>query len=114
MEDAAELFDRFDGLIPGPFTDLGGFEFQIGDVVFFEFNWKGRTIPRRGRITKINTVKRKIKVLSNSSGGYAESQETDPGVPSRMFSSKFWREFWIGEDACPQIIGGKNDRIIDC
>jgi hypothetical protein len=97
-----------------PLCDYQGEEFEVGQVVFFEFAWQGRAIPRKGRITKISPDKQKIKVLSNSEGGYSELQEYEPGVSTKMFGSKFWREFWIDMWACPIIIGTKDQKIYDC
>jgi hypothetical protein len=84
-----------------------------GSLMVFEFNWRGRTIPRKGRITKINPDKQRIKIKSNSSGGYGCLDEEEPGVPSRMYRSDYWREFWIDMEACPIIIGDMKDRIQD-
>jgi hypothetical protein len=102
------------------FCDYSGREFEIGQVVFFEYNTYYATLPRKGRITKINPNKQKIKVLSDKSGGYEEYREPEVKISvehRNMFGYRDdsnWREFWIDMSACPIIIGGNMDRICDC
>jgi hypothetical protein len=110
-----------------PFYDYVGQEFKIGQVVFFEFNMSYGAIPRKGRITKINPDKQKIKVLSNKDGGYCKGVESgvlcrtsmchEPkaGKPGgHLITVNVWREFWIGMDNCPIIIGGPDKRLCEC
>jgi|WetSurMetagenome_2_1015567.scaffolds.fasta_scaffold220331_2 hypothetical protein len=95
-----------------PFYDYAGQEFEVGQVVFFEFNTGYATLPRKGRIIGINPNKQKIKVISDKSGGYEFYDENESNKNSYWLS--IWRKFWIDMWACPIIIGDKNDRICDC
>jgi hypothetical protein len=103
-----------------PFCDYTGREFKIGDVVFFEYNTHYSTLPRRGRIIKINPNKQKIKICSDKSGGYEEYKEPEENLPPKHYNifgyrdDAAWREFWIDMWTCPIIIGNANDRICDC